>query len=81
MWGFLINKNNFGNDNILNIHLMYKINIMLKNVDLPDWVITELQELADASKRPLKLHMEFILENAAKKNMAAKRKSRKKVKS
>ena len=51
---------------------------MLKNIELPDWVITELQELADADKRPLKLHMELLLETVAKKNLSRKRKGGKK---
>jgi hypothetical protein len=46
---------------------------MLKNVDLPQWVIDELQDAADNEKRPLKLHMEYILEKAAKSNMRKRR--------
>lgn len=49
---------------------------MVKNIELPEWAITELQELADANKRPLKLHMEMLLEMAAKKNMASKRRTK-----
>ena len=50
---------------------------MTKNIDLEQWVVNELQELADADKRPLKNHIELLLEKIAKRNMAAKRKIKK----
>jgi hypothetical protein len=53
---------------------------MVKNIKLPAWVITELQELADAEKRPLKSHMELILEKVATKHALAKSKPKSKRK-
>lgn len=53
---------------------------MVKNIELPEWAITELQELADVNKRPLKLHLEMVLETLAKKHLASKRKSKKAAK-
>lgn len=45
---------------------------MLKNVELQDWAILELQEIADNNKRSLKSQMELILEMYAHSNKSKK---------
>jgi hypothetical protein len=49
---------------------------MIKNVDVSPETINELQIMADTEKRPLKLQMEFILENVAKLNQSKRLRTR-----
>lgn len=51
---------------------------MRKNIDVSEWAICELQELANRDGRPLKRQMEKILERAAEAHFNSKKRLAKK---
>ncbi len=51
---------------------------MMKNIELPQWVIDELQKLADKSKTKLKPYIELRLEKIAEQSVKAKNQGGKK---